>query len=282
MHSAALFFGGWRDYCHDVSVHAGQHLKHDQRHQKHGEEADDPSDITVAEFKDAHSPQVPLSVVHVHPNQTGVAKHIEGVNEGYGQQQRPNPAFPRKVEHGDGPDEEHHRLERRAGENKIDPDQASIGEQEFGLEGIFTGEIGGKPSVSVPVLPRHPSGRIVDPGRSDVDVLSGGEAEEPCRLGGYEPNRQDAEIGHVGHQHVRPTREGHRSSCPHHGLFLLPLSVRFPPCGPAGQGECQRTHHREDHVVVLKVHPGLIEEIETNHHPPELRRPDALVPSSSP
>ncbi len=159
-------------------MHAWQHLKHDQRQQKHGKQTHETCDITVAKFKDTQTPKGPLRVGHVHPNQTCISEQVEHVDGGQNQQQSPYSFFPREVQDGDGSDEEHHRLDGRAGEDEINANGFTVGEQKFGLKGVFAGEIGRKPSVSIPILPGNPSAGVVDPGGADLDICSCCEAEE--------------------------------------------------------------------------------------------------------
>ena len=75
-------------------MHVWQHLKHDQSQQKHGKEANKAGDVTVAEFKHAQSPEVPLGVSHVHPNQACVPEHVQGMNGWNDQQQRSSALLP--------------------------------------------------------------------------------------------------------------------------------------------------------------------------------------------
>ena len=163
-------------------MHAWQHFEHDQCEQEHGKQAYETSDITVAKLKDTQAPKGPLRVGHVHPDQTCISEQVEQVDGGQNQQQGSYSFFPRQVKDSDGPDEEHHRLDGRAGEDEIDANGFTVGEQKFGLKCIFAGEVGRKPSVSIPILPGDPSAGVVDPGGADLDVCSRCKAEEHGRL----------------------------------------------------------------------------------------------------
>jgi len=75
-------------------VHAWQHLKHDQRQQKHGKQTHETCDITVAKLKDTQAPKGPLRVGHVHPNQPRVSEQVEHMDGGQNQQQGSRSLFP--------------------------------------------------------------------------------------------------------------------------------------------------------------------------------------------
>ena len=72
-----------------------------------------------------------MRVIHVHPNESSVSKHIEGVNGWYDEEEGSDPFFPRHVQYCDCADKQHHGLDGSAGEDEVDSNHAAISEKKF-------------------------------------------------------------------------------------------------------------------------------------------------------
>lgn len=138
-------------------MHLRKHLKHDERQEEHGKQTHKPGDVTVSEFKNTQSPKIPLRVIHVHPYESSVAKHVQGMDGWDDKKERSDTLFPRHVQYGDGADKEHHGLDGGTRKDEVDANHPAIGEKKFGLERVFARKISRKPAVPVPIFPTYAS-----------------------------------------------------------------------------------------------------------------------------
>ena len=112
--------------------------EHHERQPVHGHQRNDAGGIGMREFEHAETEDIDRTMDGVQPDNACVAENVEHVNQRQGQQQRAHATLPRHVEHGDGPNEDDHGLQGRAGQNDVDTHRGTVRPDEIRLDGVFT------------------------------------------------------------------------------------------------------------------------------------------------